>query len=81
MVTQGDTWPWGWVSKLNPFRRDLTAVADSLKKYEQMKDADFLSKLTHKELKKFFLAQSAEARNNMERLNMISMEIKKRDLV
>lgn len=72
-----------WVKNLNPFsykKKTLMDSAASLAKFEQMKEAEFLSKLTNHELKKFFLAQSQESKKNLLRLDMISKEIKRRGM-
>jgi len=69
------TWLKNWWNK-----KEYDQAADSLEKYEQMKDADFLAKLSDKKLKKFFLALTVQGQKTLKQLDFVAKEINKRGL-
>ena len=55
-------------------------AANSLEDYERMKEADFLAGRTDKEIKKFFLALTLQAKKTLKQADMVAKEIKKRGM-
>jgi len=70
---------WTKITNLWNKKRNLDA-AKSLEDYERMKDADFLAGRTNKEIKKFFLALTLQAKNTLKQADMVAKEIKKRGM-